>query len=79
MELEELKKEIDSIVRPPEIRRGQHVFNVVDCLFGVARDVMFEDGVDCFYDDTKIDEFLKRALIRINSIPKLSVDEMAEY
>lgn len=32
MELEELKKEIDSIVRPPEIRRGQHVFNVVDYL-----------------------------------------------
>lgn len=44
---------------PKEWRRGQAVFNVIDEKFGVARDVQFGDGVDCFYDDSKIEEFIK--------------------
>lgn len=46
---------------PKEWRKGQAVFNVVDEMFGVARTVQFEDGVDCFYNDYFIDEFLKFA------------------
>ena len=43
------------------IRRGQQVFNSVDAIYGVAREVQFVDGVDCFYDDSKIEEFLEHA------------------
>ena len=37
---------------PPTWRRGQSVFNVIDKFWGVARDVQFGDGCDCFYDDS---------------------------
>lgn len=43
---------------PKSWRKGQAVFNIVDELFGVARIVQFEDGVDCFYNDDAIDNFL---------------------
>lgn len=52
--------------RPPHIRKGQYVFDVVDYFFGVARDVQFEDKIDCFFDDNKIEDFLKAAWKRIN-------------
>lgn len=48
---------------PRAWRKGQAVFNVVDEQFNVAREVQFVDGVDCYYDDTKIDEFLQHAWV----------------
>jgi len=50
---------------PKEWRKGQAVFNVVEQNWGVARDVQFQDGVDCFYDDSKIDQFIECAWERI--------------
>lgn len=50
---------------PSEWREGQKVFNVVDATFGVARAVQFEDGVDCFYDDSQIVEFIEKAWRRV--------------
>ena len=44
--------------RPSFIRRGQAVFNFVDMHCKVARRVQYEDGVDCFYKDDMIEEFL---------------------
>lgn len=43
---------------PKDYRIGQSIFNATNELFGVARDVQFLDEVDCFYDDTKISQFL---------------------
>lgn len=51
--------------KPRKWRDGQFVFNYIDCIYGVARDVQFKDGVDCFYDDTQIDEFIKMSAKRI--------------
>ena len=51
---------------PEDWRKGQSVFNVVECEYGVARAVQFEDGIDCFYNDNEIDSFLKKAWERIN-------------
>lgn len=52
--------------RPEGIRYGQSVYNNVDQYFGVARIVASEDkGVDCFYDDSNIDEFLDRCWAEI--------------
>lgn len=41
-------------------RKGQCVFNIVDSKYGAARTVQFT-GIDCFYDDSKIDEFLQKS------------------
>lgn len=46
---------------PSNWRKGQKVFNAVDMLFGVAREVQFHHKVDCFHDDSKIDEFKDKA------------------
>lgn len=46
---------------PKEWRKGQAVFNVIDDYYGVARAVQFIDKVDCFYDDSAIEEFIEKA------------------
>ena len=67
MTLEELKKEIYSVPQPPYWRKGQFVFNYIDQIYDVARDVQFKDNVDCFYNDDKIDEFLECVIKRLNN------------
>jgi hypothetical protein len=37
------------------------VFNYIDAVYGVAREVQCRDGIDCFYDDDKIYPFLVRS------------------
>lgn len=44
--------------RPKEWRRGQAVFNYIDEVYNIARRVQFIDGVDCFYNDDLIDQFI---------------------
>lgn len=61
----ELKQEIFSNSIPEWSRKGQFVFNYIDKYYGVARDVQFLDNVDCFYDDSKIDQFIELAYKRI--------------
>ena len=65
---EELKNEVmtEAQNRPSYIRLGQFVFNYIDSIYGVARQVQFDDKVDCYYLDKNIDEFLICALKRIN-------------
>ena len=46
---------------PTSWRVGQSVFNVIDENFNLARPVQLVDGVDCFYDDSKANEFIDRA------------------
>lgn len=60
MTLEEFKNSIKDLIpsRPEQWRKGQFVFNYVDENYGVARAVQFQKGVDCFYNDKKIDLFL---------------------
>lgn len=53
---------------PSDWRKGQAVFNAVDTLYGVARMVQFVDGVDCFYDDSRIPDFLYRAWVRYDEM-----------
>lgn len=48
-------------------RYGQAVFNYVDHKYGVARAIQFVHHVDCFYDDSKVDEFLTIAYRYLNS------------
>ena len=71
MDYNELRKQVMYHLeydKPKWSRNGQFVFNYIDCVYGVARDVQYKDKVDCFYDDTKIDEFIKLSAERINWI-----------
>lgn len=47
--------------KPKQWRDGQYIFNHIDSVYGVARTVQFVKGIDCFYDDSKIDAFIEAA------------------
>lgn len=52
----------------PYYRKGQSVFNYVEETLGhVAREVQFLDHVDCFYDDSEIDEFIDYVIKRLKN------------
>lgn len=70
MTLEELKQEVYNSMeydKPKSWREGQFVFNYIDKVYDVARDIQFSDGIDCFHNDDMIDTFLEHALKYINS------------
>ena len=47
--------------KPKAWRDGQAVFNYINDTYGVARAVQFGKNVDCFFDDNKIEEFIREA------------------
>jgi hypothetical protein len=63
MTFEEFENEVLTAMnsKPKNWRDGQFVFNYIDKKYGVARSVQFIDGVDCFYVDSKIEEFITRS------------------
>lgn len=68
MTKEELKNIVMSAMdtmKPKGWRKGQFVFNFIDANYGVARAVQFEDRVDCFFRDDKIDDFIEKCALRI--------------
>lgn len=66
---QQLKQEIEVLLRnrPSFYRKGQYVFNYINFRYGVARDVQYKDGVDCFYKDENIDKFIECAANRIKT------------
>ena len=65
---EQLRAEVNQflIEKPREWRKGQAVFNFIDAKYNVARDVQLLHGIDCFYSDDRIDDFLEKSLELIN-------------
>lgn len=51
---------------PENWRKGQKVFNAIDREFGVTRIVQFQYNIDCFYDDSKIEEFKNKTYEVVN-------------
>lgn len=45
----------------PTQRKGQSIFNATELLYQVGRVVQMHNGIDCFYDDNKINQFLDLA------------------
>lgn len=45
----------------PIQRKGQSIFNATELLYQVGRVVQMHDGVDCFYNDNQINQFLDLA------------------
>lgn len=65
----ELKLEVMKAMlhKPKEWRDGQFVFNYIDEHYApVARQVQFQDGIDCFYRDDMIDDFIDACALRID-------------
>ena len=65
----ELKVEVLKAMedKPKEWRKGQFVFNYIDEHYApVARQVQFKDGIDCFYRDDMIDQFIDACALRID-------------
>lgn len=62
MTLEEFKSSIYNVEKPFRWREGQFVFNTIDSLYGA---VQFKDGIDCFYDNSKIDQFINACYNRL--------------
>ena len=60
---EEFKRNVLNFVdnKPKAWRDGQAVFNYINDTYGVARAVQFGKNVDCFFDDNKIEEFIREA------------------
>lgn len=58
---EQLRKEIKEFLKnkPKGWRDGQAIFNYIDNAYGVAREVQMIRGVDCFYNDDNINEFIE--------------------
>lgn len=52
---EEIKK------MPSNWRKGQKIFNAVDMIFGIAREVQFHHKVDCFHNDENIEAFKEKS------------------
>lgn len=68
MTYEELKNivfDAMNVMKPKDWRKGQFVFNYIDANYGVARAVQYEDRVDCFFRDDKIDEFIEKCAKRL--------------
>ena len=65
---EQLRAEVNQflIEKPREWRKGQAVFNFIDAEYNVARDVQLLHGIDCFYNDEKINAFIDKCVELIN-------------
>lgn len=61
IEYKDFRREVMAAMKnkPEQWRDGQFVFIYIDEIYGVARHVQFVEGVDCFYDDSKIDAFIE--------------------
>lgn len=64
-----LTKELTKALKdkPDYIRKGQFVFNYIEAIYGVASVIQVEDKIDCFYDDSKIPDFILACIKRINN------------
>ena len=67
MDLNEFRADILTAMKdkPKEWRDGQFVFNYINEVYGVARYVQFIEGIDCYYNDEKIDQFIDKCYVTL--------------
>lgn len=66
--MNKLKELIYSHKKPKNWREGQFVFNIASEILGdgIIKQVQFDDGIDCFYDDSKINNFINACYNKLN-------------
>lgn len=64
--IQDIEQQLEN--KPKEWRVGQFVFNYIEEKYGsVAREVQFQDRIDCFYDNDKIKEFVEVVYKRLSN------------
>ena len=64
--IQDIEQQLEN--KPKDWRKGQFVFNYIELKYGnVAREVQYQDKIDCFYDNNKINEFLEAAYKRLSN------------
>lgn len=64
--IQDIEQEL--VNKPKEWRVGQFVFNYIEEKYGsVAREVQFQDKIDCFYDNNKIKDFVEAVYKRLSN------------
>ena len=66
--------------KPKSWRDGQAVFNYIDQQYGVASEVQPVKGIDCFFNDDMIDNFIEAAydIITKNDVHDFPGSNMVE-
>ena len=74
--LSEFREEILTAMKdkPKCWRDGQFVFNYINEKYGVARYVQFIDGIDCFYRDDKIDQFIDKCYVTMVAVEQNAIE-----
>ena len=76
--IKEINRAIE--IKPISWTDGQAVFNYIDSKYGVARDIQFLRKIDCFHDDSLIQQFINAAydLIRNGNVHDYPGNNMIE-
>lgn len=63
IEFEDFREDVLEAMKnkPEQWRDGQFVFNYINEKYGVARHVQYVIGIDCFYNNNRIDEFIRHS------------------
>ena len=70
MTFKQLKKEITSNPDFKKIKsnKGQFVFNYIEQNYKVGKIILSEEKIDCYYDESLIDDFILKATEWINKL-----------
>lgn len=81
MTFEEFKNEVLEGIKeyPSNWRYGQKIFNYIDHKYNVARIAQCKYGVDCFYNDSIVDEFLEKCYNIINFMDAQELNYLLDY
>lgn len=81
MTFEEFKNEVLEGIKeyPFNWRYGQKIFNYIDHKYNVARTAQCKYGIDCFYNDSIVDEFLEKCYNIINFMDAQELNYLLDY
>ena len=76
--LEKIKKEA-LLNKCEHIREGQQVFNYIQYTYKIGYLIKEKYNVDCFYDDSKIDNFLEKLIEELQSTKIVCISDLHGY
>ena len=65
--------------KPFNYRNGQQVFNYIQSTYQIGYLIKEKYGVDCFYVDSKIDEFLEKTVEELESTKIVCISDLHGY
>lgn len=65
--------------KPSSYRDGQQIFNYIQSIYQIGYLIKEKYGVDCFYVDSKIDEFLEKTVKELESTKIVCISDLHGY